>query len=98
MSQLNDSPIFGAGIPRVDGPAKLTGQATYTADNHLADMHYGYGVFSTIAKGEISSIDTHEALNMPGVVDIFHHNHFPTLYRSPSAIACFIVETCLSSR
>ena len=77
--------MVGAAVPRVDGPRKLTGLAPYTSDNHLPDMAYGYGVFSTIASGRITGIDTSEASRMPGVIDIFHHNHFPKLYRTPSS-------------
>lgn len=81
---MSDS-IIGAARSRIDGPDKLTGRAPYTSDNHLPDMAYAYGVFSTIGSGRIRGIDAAEAKQMPGVVDIFHHGHFPTLYRTPSS-------------
>ncbi|MHA3026930.1 xanthine dehydrogenase family protein molybdopterin-binding subunit [Chromohalobacter israelensis] len=77
--------IIGAGVPRIDGPDKLAGRANYAADNLPADMAYGYGVFSTIAKGKVAQIKVDEAKRMPGVIDIFHHGHFPSLYRTPSS-------------
>ncbi|GAA3946102.1 xanthine dehydrogenase family protein molybdopterin-binding subunit [Allohahella marinimesophila] len=77
--------LVGAAVPRVDGARKLSGLAPYTSDNHLPNMAYGYGVFSTIASGKITGIDTGEASKMPGVIDIFHHKHFPKLYRTPSS-------------
>lgn len=79
--------IIGAGVPRIDGPDKLAGRANYAADNLPADMAYGYGVFSTIAKGKVARIRVDEAKRMPGVIDIFHHGHFPSLYRTPSSFA-----------
>lgn len=85
---LNASDIMGAALPRVDGPDKLTGRAKYSADNHLPGMLYGYGVYSTIAKGKITSLDTSAARQMPGVVDVFHHNHFTDkLYHVPANMA-----------
>lgn len=87
MSDAAKDPIIGAATPRIDGPKKLTGRAAYASDNHPAHMAYGYGVFSTIASGRVTHIDLSQAKNMPGVVDIFHHNHFPKLYRTPSSFA-----------
>lgn len=78
---------IGAALSRVEGPDKLTGRARYAADFHPESMVYAYGVYSQISKGRIVSIDTDAAMQMPGVIDVFHHNHFPTLYRSPSSFA-----------
>ncbi|TDX29951.1 xanthine dehydrogenase molybdenum binding subunit apoprotein [Modicisalibacter xianhensis] len=79
--------IIGAAKPRIDGPLKLTGRAKYSSDNNLDGMVHAYGVFSTIARGEITNIDTRVAKQSPGVIDIFHHNHFPALYHTPSSMA-----------
>lgn len=79
--------IIGAGVPRIDGPDKLSGRANYAADNLPPNLTYGYGVFSTIANGKISQLSVDEARQMPGVIDIFHHGNFPKLYRTPSNIA-----------
>jgi xanthine dehydrogenase YagR molybdenum-binding subunit len=76
-------PIIGAAMRRVDGRLKVTGAARYAADHHLAQMTYAYGVFSSIASGRITRIDTAAARTMPGVIDIFHHGHFSTVYRVP---------------
>ncbi|KAA0019574.1 xanthine dehydrogenase family protein molybdopterin-binding subunit [Salinicola corii] len=86
MSDKQQS-IIGAGVPRIDGPDKLSGRANYAADNLPPDLAYGYGVFSTIASGRVSQLSVDEARKMPGVVDIFHHGHFPSLYRTPSSFA-----------
>lgn len=78
---MND--IIGAGPRRVDGRLKVTGHAQYTADHGLKRMAYAYGVYSTIASGRVTRIDTAEAQRMPGVLGIFHHGHFTELYRPP---------------
>lgn len=87
MSKLNETGMIGVSLPRIDGPEKLSGAAKYAADNHLPGMAYAYGVFSTVASGRVRSIDTRQAGEMPGVLDIFHHGHFPELYRTPSSMA-----------
>ncbi|GHB32605.1 xanthine dehydrogenase family protein molybdopterin-binding subunit [Salinicola rhizosphaerae] len=79
--------IIGAGVPRIDGPDKLSGRANYAADNLPPGLTYGYGVFSTIASGRVTDIELDDARDMPGVVDIYHHGHFPTLYHTPSSLA-----------
>ncbi len=79
--------IIGAAVPRIDGPDKLTGRARYTAHHYPTDMAYGYGVFSQIASGTITHLDLDEAKRSPGVIDIFHHGHFPKLHRTPSSFA-----------
>ncbi|WP_211481000.1 xanthine dehydrogenase family protein molybdopterin-binding subunit [Alteromonas confluentis] len=85
--EMKDAKVLGAALPRVDGPQKLTGQAMYAADHHLENMLYGYGVYSTISKGTITDIDTSAAKQMPGVVDVFHHNHFTDrIYKAPTSM------------
>lgn len=79
--------IIGAAVSRIDGPDKLTGRAKYTGDFHPEGMTYAYGVYSTIARGRIVSIDTAAALRCPGVLDVFYHGCFPSLHRSPSSFA-----------
>lgn len=81
------SDIIGAARPRIDGPAKLSGAAAYAADHFPPNLAYAYGVFSTIAAGEITSIDISRAKRMPGVIEIFHHENFPQLHRTPSSMA-----------
>ncbi|WP_346797111.1 xanthine dehydrogenase family protein molybdopterin-binding subunit [Halomonas sp. Bachu 37] len=78
--------IIGAAKPRIEGPLKLTGRALYSSDNHLDGMVYAYGVFSSIASGEITNLDLSAAKQSPGVIDIFHHDHFPRLFRTPSSM------------
>lgn len=80
-----DTQVIGHRTPRVDGEHKLTGRADYTADWYADGMLYGYPVPAGIAHGTLEALHLDEALAMPGVEDIFHHGHFPRLYRSPDS-------------
>ncbi|MDH0744869.1 xanthine dehydrogenase family protein molybdopterin-binding subunit [Pseudomonas sp. GD03842] len=79
---MTDSSMIGSAPRRVDGRRKVTGTALYASDHHLPGMAYGYGVFSTIASGKITGLDLDAARQSPGVLDIFHHDHFPELYHN----------------
>jgi xanthine dehydrogenase YagR molybdenum-binding subunit len=74
--------VTGQPIDRVDGKAKITGTATYTAEFQLDNLAYGVAVTSTIAKGHIASIDTGPAEKVPGVIGVLTYKnsmslHFP---------------------
>ncbi|MBE8726180.1 xanthine dehydrogenase family protein molybdopterin-binding subunit [Flavobacterium hungaricum] len=60
-------------INRVDGFAKVTGAATYSAEYKTAGVVYACLVGSTIAKGRIKSIDTKKAEWAPGVLSVITH-------------------------
>ncbi|WP_295550081.1 xanthine dehydrogenase family protein molybdopterin-binding subunit [uncultured Pseudacidovorax sp.] len=64
---------LGKETPRVDGIAKVTGQAKYAAEFQLPNLAYGFLVLSTVAKGRITRVDTAEAERSPGVVRVFTH-------------------------
>jgi len=64
---------IGKEMSRVDGVAKVTGQAKYAAEFQVKDVAYGFIVQSSIAKGAIKSIDTGEAEKQSGVIKIFTH-------------------------
>lgn len=68
---------IGTAVPRVDGIAKVTGTARYAAEHPAFDLAHGVVVNSTIAAGRIVSIDTSAALAVPGVIDVFTHDHRP---------------------
>lgn len=73
------SELVGRGVKRVDGRAKVTGAARYTADNRIPGMLHGYLVLSTVARGEVTSIDTRAARAHPGVVAVYTHRDMPRL-------------------
>lgn len=64
---------IGKEMSRVDGVAKVTGQAKYAAEFQVKNVAYGFIVQSTIAKGAIEKIDTSEAEKQSGVIKIFTH-------------------------
>ncbi len=63
----------GRPVSRIEGAAKVTGQARYAAEFPLARLAYGWAVQSTIARGRVHSIDTEAVLGMPGVLGVITH-------------------------
>ncbi|MGB5943392.1 MAG: xanthine dehydrogenase family protein molybdopterin-binding subunit [Leeuwenhoekiella sp.] len=62
--------------PRVDGPQKVSGSATYSADI-TSTFYHAYVLQSTIANGTITEIDTASAEAFAGVKHIFTHKNLP---------------------
>ena len=73
----------GQPLRRVDGVAKVTGEATFAAEHQVDNLAYARLVGSTIAKGRIAAIDTSEAERAPGVIGIVTHENNPRLARPP---------------
>jgi xanthine dehydrogenase YagR molybdenum-binding subunit len=72
-------------INRVDGFAKVTGSATYSAEYKTPGVAYACLVGSTIAKGRIKTIDTKKAEWAPGVLAVITHLNVdkPAGYEQP---------------
>jgi xanthine dehydrogenase YagR molybdenum-binding subunit len=66
---------IGRPIDRVDGRAKVTGEARYAAEYGAPDLVYGWVVSGAVARGKIAGIDAGEALNLPGVLQVFTHEN-----------------------
>jgi xanthine dehydrogenase YagR molybdenum-binding subunit len=64
---------------RVEGRAKVTGEARYAGDIPFAELAHGWLVLSTVARGRIRSIDTGPVLAMSGVLSVLHHENAPRL-------------------
>jgi xanthine dehydrogenase YagR molybdenum-binding subunit len=75
--------VIGRPIPRVDGPLKVSGTATYTSDHNFSGMLYAVPVPSTIAKGSITRLDTSTAEKMPGVRAVFQQETIGRFFRVP---------------
>ena len=62
--------MIGKPINRIEGPLKVCGAATYTAE---FDIHaaYGFLVCATIGCGKLKNIDDAAARRVTGVVDVF---------------------------
>lgn len=76
--------VVGLPVDRVDGRAKVTGGAKYTADTPISGVLHGFLVLSTIARGQITAIDTRAAKATPGVVEVYTHLNAPRLNLIPS--------------
>jgi xanthine dehydrogenase YagR molybdenum-binding subunit len=70
-------------MSRVDGVAKVTGQAKYAAEFQVPNLAYGFIALGTVAKGTITSIDTRDAERAPGVIRVFTHLNAPKLGPKP---------------
>ena len=71
--------VVGSPLERVDGRAKVTGAATYTADHHFPDVAHAVVVTSAIAHGRVESVDAGAAEAVPGVLAVLTHENAPRL-------------------
>jgi CO/xanthine dehydrogenase Mo-binding subunit len=60
----------GRSVPRLEGRDKVTGRAEYTHTMRVPGMLHAKIFRSTVAHGRIKSIDTSEAMKLPGVVHV----------------------------
>jgi xanthine dehydrogenase YagR molybdenum-binding subunit len=74
---------IGKEMSRVDGVAKVTGKARYSAEFRAPNLAYGFLVTGSIARGTIKSIDTREAERSAGVVRVFTHLNTPKFGPKP---------------
>jgi xanthine dehydrogenase YagR molybdenum-binding subunit len=70
---------IGTPTSRVDGHAKVTGEAKYAGEFASPDLAYGSVVQSTIAKGHIVSIDIGAAISVEGVIAVLTHKNRPPM-------------------
>jgi xanthine dehydrogenase YagR molybdenum-binding subunit len=73
---------IGQPVNRVDGRAKVLGEARYAGEHNVAHLAYGYVVSSDVACGTIGSIDAAAAIALPGVLRVFTHENIKGLPRS----------------
>ncbi len=79
MGKHSHNKTLDGGIDRVDGMAKVTGTAKYSAEYDLQGLCYAVLVGSTIAKGTITAMDTGGAERAPGVLSVITHLNVPVL-------------------
>jgi xanthine dehydrogenase YagR molybdenum-binding subunit len=70
---------IGTPTSRIDGRAKVTGEAKYAADVNSDGLVFAAVVTSTIAKGRITRIDTSAAKRVEGVIDVLTHADRPPM-------------------
>jgi xanthine dehydrogenase YagR molybdenum-binding subunit len=70
---------LGKEMSRVEGVAKVTGQAKYAAEFRVPNLAYGFIVLGSVAKGTITAINTRAAETAAGVIRVFTHLNAPKL-------------------
>ena len=73
----------GQSLTRRDGVLKVTGRATYAADNHPEGMLYAVTAVSRIARGRVTSLDVAAARAHVGVVEVLTPANCPRLAHDP---------------
>jgi len=63
--------LLGAAIDRIDGPAKVSGVATYALEHQVAGLVHGVAVVAPMGAGRVTGIDAEAARAMPGVLAIY---------------------------
>ncbi|WP_067702516.1 xanthine dehydrogenase family protein molybdopterin-binding subunit [Nocardia jejuensis] len=70
---------IGIPLPRIDGPAKVTGAARYAFEHPVERPAYLHPIQSTIARGRVSAMDTTAAERLDGVLAVLTVFHAPKL-------------------
>lgn len=74
----------GQSLSRRDGVLKVTGKATYAADNHPDGLLYAVTAVSTIARGRVTFLDVAAAKAHPGVVEVLTPANCPPFAFDPN--------------
>ena len=62
--------------PRLEGRSKVTGATRFTADLHPHGLCHARLVLSTVPAGRVSSVETSDAINLPGVLGVLTWRDF----------------------
>lgn len=73
----------GQPLTRRDGMLKVTGRATYAADNNPQGLLHAVMVPSRIARGRVTALDVDAAKAHPGVVEVLTPANRPPLFHNP---------------
>lgn len=73
----------GQPLTRRDGPLKVSGGATYSADLHPPGLAYAVAVGSTVGRGLVAAVDTASVEKMPGVLKVLTHKTVMRLKQIP---------------
>lgn len=74
---------MGQPLTRREGMLKVTGAATFAADNHPLGMLYAALAVSSVARGRVASLDVDAAKAHPGVVEVMTSANRPPLALDP---------------
>jgi xanthine dehydrogenase YagR molybdenum-binding subunit len=75
----------GQSFSRRDGVAKVTGTATFAADNHPKGLLYAVYAPAAIARGRVTSLNVAAAKAHPGVVEVMTPGNRPPLAGDPDS-------------
>lgn len=70
---------IGRQDPRLDGPAKVRGQARFAAEVAMDRLSYASLVHSTVTRGRITRLDTAAAEAAPGVILVMTYRNMPRI-------------------
>ncbi|RCW81232.1 xanthine dehydrogenase family protein molybdopterin-binding subunit [Phyllobacterium bourgognense] len=70
---------IGQQASRLDGPAKVSGQARFAADVAMAGLSYATLVHSPITRGRITKLESGAAEAAPGVILVMTYHNMPRL-------------------
>lgn len=70
---------IGRQAARVDGPAKVRGEARFAAEVAMEGLCYAALVHSPVTRGRITRLDTAAAEHAPGVVVVVTHRNMPRI-------------------
>ncbi|TQS70481.1 xanthine dehydrogenase family protein molybdopterin-binding subunit [Rhodobacteraceae bacterium] len=68
--------VIGTPMDRPEGKLKVSGRAPYAAEIALDGMVHGVLVRATITRGQITAIDETSIHDTPGLLGVFHGEHF----------------------
>ncbi|MEU6238740.1 molybdopterin cofactor-binding domain-containing protein, partial [Kitasatospora sp. NPDC047058] len=66
-------------LARLEGLEKVTGTARYAGDQRPDGLAHAWPVPATIARGDVTAVDTAPALAVPGVLAVLTHRNAPAL-------------------
>jgi xanthine dehydrogenase YagR molybdenum-binding subunit len=75
--------LIGSQVSRLDGPLKVRGEARFSAEFVMQHMVYAALRYSTIARGQITTLDTSAAEAATGVVLVMTHRNAPPMQPPP---------------
>jgi len=80
----------GMPVTRVDGPAKVTGAARYSAEISLPGMTHLAIVGATIPHGRVSAVDAGAARAAAGVLAVLTHDDMPKIAARPHLLPSLV--------
>ncbi|GEP00954.1 xanthine dehydrogenase family protein molybdopterin-binding subunit [Methylobacterium haplocladii] len=83
VTRIRHGSSIGQPLTRRDGLLKVTGAATYAADNHPEGLLHAVMAVSAIARGRVTHLDVAAAEAHPGVVAVMRPENAPKLAQHP---------------